>query len=66
MVARMELQEPTKVMIVSSHILPELKPPQIVSTTLKAKGLHLPPQQLNDLKAIAIETDEQRIRVMRD
>ena len=39
---------------------------QITSTTLKAEGVHLPPQQLKDLKAIATERDEQRNQVMGD
>ena len=40
--------------------------PQITSTTLEAEGVHLPPQQLKELKAIAAERDEQRKRVMGD
>ena len=40
--------------------------PQIASTTFKAEGVWLPPQQLKELKAIAAERDEQRKRVMGD
>ena len=66
MVTRMEPQQPTKVMIVGSHILPEPKTPKIASTTFKAEGVQLPPQQLKDLKAIATERDEQRKRAIGD
>ena len=66
MVAQMELQRPTDAMIVSSHILPKPKMPQIMSTTLEAEKVHLPPQQLKELKAIAAERDEQRKRAMGD
>ena len=45
MVTRMEPQQPAKVMIVGSYILPEPKMPQIVSTTFEAEGVQLPPQQ---------------------
>ena len=62
----MELQQPTKAMIVGSHVPPELKSPQIASTTFKAEGVRLPPQQLKELKAIATERDEQRKRAMGD
>ena len=62
----MELQQPTEVMIVGSHILPEPKVLQIMSTTLEAEGVHLPPQQLKELKAIAAEWDEQRKKAMGD
>ena len=54
-VARMELQQPAKAMIVGSRILPEPKTLQIMSTTLEAEGVHLPPQQLKELKAITAE-----------
>ena len=37
-----------------------------MSTTLEAKGVHLPPQQLKELKAIATERDQQRKWVMGD
>ena len=50
-------------MIVGSCILPEPKTPQITSTTFKAEGVQLPPQQLKELKAIATERDEQRKQV---
>ena len=40
--------------------------PQIASTTFEAEGVHLPPQQLKDMKAIATERDEQRKWVMGD
>ena len=53
-------------MIVGSRILPELKVPQITSTTLKAEGVHLPPQKLKELKAIATERDEQSKWAMGD
>ena len=53
-------------MIVGSCILPERKLPQLTSTTLEAKGVHLLLQQLKDLKAITTERDEQRKRVMGD
>ena len=53
-------------MIVGSRILPEPKTLQITSTTLKAEGLCLLPQQMKDLKAIATERDEQRKRVTGD
>ena len=62
----MELQQPDKVMRVSSHVPPEPKTPQIASTTFEAEGVQLPPQQLKDLKAIATERDEQRKWAMRD
>ena len=45
-VTRMELQEPTEVMMVGSCIpppLPEPKPPQIMSTTFEAEGVCLGP-----------------------
>ena len=47
-------------MIVGSYVLLEPKPLQIMSTTLKAEGVCLSPQQLKELKAIATERDEQR------
>ena len=54
-------------MIVGSHVPPEPKMPlQITSTTLKAEGVRLPPQQLKELKAIAAERDEQKKRAMGD
>ena len=56
----MELQQPAEAMIVGSHIPPEPKTPQIASTTFKAEGVQLPPQQLKELKAITAERDEQR------
>ena len=56
----MELQQPDKAMIVGSCVPPEPKLPQIASTTFKAEGVRLPPQQLKELKAIAEERDEQR------
>ena len=37
-----------------------------MSTTFKAEGVQLPPQQLKELKAIATERDEQRKRAMGD
>ena len=66
MVARMEPQQPAKAMIVGSCILPEPKTLQIMSTRFEADGAQLPTQQLKDLKAIAIERDEQRKRAMGD
>ena len=65
-VARMELQQPVEALIVGSHIPPEPKMPQIVSTTFEAEGVWLPPQQLKELKAITAERDEQRKRAMGD
>ena len=62
----MEPQQPAEAMIVGSCILLELKLLQIMSTTLKAEGVRLPPQQLKDLKAIAAKRDEQRRWVMGD
>ena len=59
----MEPQQPTEALIVGSHILPEPKTPQIASTTFKAEGVQLPPQQLKELKAITAERGEQRKRV---
>ena len=53
-------------MIVSSHVPPEPKTPQIASITFEAKGVQLPPQQLKELKAIATERDDQRKWVMGD
>ena len=53
-------------MIVGSRVLLELKLPQITSTTLEAKGVRLPPQQLKEVKAIATERDEQRKRATED
>ena len=47
-------------MIVSSRIPLKPKTLLITSTTLEAKGVCLPPQQLKELKAIATEKDEQR------
>ena len=66
MVAWMEPQQPAKAMIVGSHIPPEPKMLQIVSTTFKAEGVKLPPQQLKELKVIATERDEQRKWAMGD
>ena len=66
MVTRMEPQQPTKPMIVSSRIPPEPKSPQIASTTFEAEGVWLPPQQLKELKAITAERDEQRKRATGD
>ena len=54
----MKPQELAKVMMVGSHILsppPEPKLPQIMTTTFEAKGVRLGPQQLQKLKALAIE-----------
>ena len=62
----MEPHQTTEAMIVSSHILPEQRIPQIMSTTLEAEGVLLPPQQLKELNAIATERDQQRKRVMGD
>ena len=62
----MEPQQPAKAMIVGSRILPKPKMPQIASTTFKAEGVQLPPQQLKELKAIATERDEQRKWAMGD
>ena len=53
-------------MIVGSRIPHKPKSPQIASTTFKAEGVRLPPQQLKELKAIAAERDEQRKWVMGD
>ena len=66
MVTRMELQQPAKAMIVGSQIPPMPKTPQITSTTFEAEGVHLPPQQLKELKAITTERDEQKKRAMGD
>ena len=65
-VTQMEPQQPSEAMIVGSHIPPKPKPQQITSTTLKAEGVHLPPQQLKELKAITTERDEQRKWAMGD
>ena len=62
----MEPQQPAKAMIVGSRIPPKPKSPQIASTTFKAEGVRLPPQQLKELKAIATERDEQRKWAMGD
>ena len=62
----MEPQQPAEALIVSSHVPPEPKSPQIASTTFEAEGVRLPPQQLKELKAIAAERDEQRKRAMGD
>ena len=62
----MELQQPAKALIVVSRIPPKPKMPQIASTTFKTEGVWLPPQQLNELKAIAAERDEQRKQAMGD
>ena len=40
--------------------------PRITSTTLEAEGVHLAPNQLKELKAIATERDEQRKQAMGD
>ena len=53
-------------MIVSSCVLLEPKPPKIMSTTLKAEGVHLGPQQIKELKAIATKWDGQRKKAMAD
>ena len=47
-------------MIVGLSIPPEPRTLQIASTTFKAEGVHLLPQKLKELKAIATEWDEQR------
>ena len=62
----MKLQEPAEVMMVNFHILPpplEPKLPQIMST-LEAKGVFLGPQQLQELKALGVEWDEQRTKAI--
>ena len=41
-------------------------PPQITSTTFKAEGVHLGPQQLKELKALAMEWDKQRTKAIAD
>ena len=56
-------------MMIGSHVLPpppEPPPPQITSTTFEAMGVHLDPQQQKELKALAVEQDEQRIKAMTD
>ena len=53
-------------MIVGSRVQPKPKSPQIASTTFKAEGVWLPPQQLKELKAITAERDEQRKQVTGD
>ena len=55
----MEPEQLAEAMIVGSSILPEPKMLQIMSTTLEAEGVYLPPQQLKELKAIATKWDEQ-------
>ena len=65
-VARMEPQQPAEAMVVGSPIPPKPKLLKIASTTFKAEGVRLPPQQLKELKAIATERDEQRKRAMGD
>ena len=53
-----EPQEPAEAMMVGSRVLPptpEPKLPQIMSTTFEAEGVHLGLQQLQELKALAIE-----------
>ena len=62
----MEPQQPAEALIVGSRIPPEPKMLQIASTTFEAEGVWLPPQQLKELKAIAVERDEQRKRAMGD
>ena len=65
----MEPQEPTAAMMVGSCILPpppEPMPPQITSTTFKAEGVRLGPQQLKEFKALTTEWDEQRTKAMAD
>ena len=62
----MEPQEPAEVMMVGFHILPpppEPKSLQIMSTTLEAEGVCLGPQQLQELKDLAMKHDEQRTKV---
>ena len=66
MVTQMEPQQPVEAMIVGSCILAEPKMPRIVSTTFKAEGVQLPPQQLKELKAITAKRDEQRKQAMGD
>ena len=63
----MEQQEPAMVMMVGSCVpRPPTKPMplQIMSTTFEAEGVCLVPQQLKDLKAFAVERDEQRTKAM--
>ena len=62
----MEPQQPAKALIVGSCVPPEPKMLQIASTTFKAEGVQLPPQQLKELKAITAERDEQRKWAMGD
>ena len=64
-VTHMQLQEPAEAMMVISHIPsppPEPKLPQITSTTLEVEGVRLVPQQLQELKALTTEQDEQRTK----
>ena len=63
----MEPQEPAEAMMVGSCILPpppDPKPSQITSTIFKAEGICLGPQQLQELKALPTEQDEQRTKVI--
>ena len=53
--------------MVSSRILPPTPEPklaQIMSTTFEAEGVHLGPQQLQELKALAAEWDKQSTKAM--
>ena len=67
MVGHLELQELAKAMMVGSHVPPPPPDPkllQIMSTNFKAEGVHLGPQQLQELKALTMERDEQRTKAM--
>ena len=68
-VACLEPQEPAAAIMVSSHIPPPPPEPtslQITSTTFKASGVHLGPQQLKELKALAMDWDVQRTKAIAD
>ena len=69
MVAQMEPQGLTAVIMVGSHILlPPLEPPspQIPSTTFKVGGVYLGTNQLRQLRLLAREQDKQRRKVIVD
>ena len=57
------------VMMLCSYISthpPEPVPPQIISTTFKAEGVHLGSSQLKDLKTLAVEQDKQKTKATAD
>ena len=68
-IACMEPQEPAKVIMMSLISRPSHKSLHLhssMSTTLKAKGVHLGPQQLKELNGLTVELDKQRTKAIED